>query len=257
MFHNHVQEVRNILLFGCHGRDHQILLETRVDPASIDVVIVVTVTWERIEQVLFEYWLRHRPWFMKLWELLSWICIRLVYLLDLLLLHKALEKSGLLVDLDSIKAEWKHVRVSILFDKCRVEVFVKLIEFFFVAVQTIEQAHLNFGIPCFHMTLEFFNTALCQPTITAWCWQEEVRIERDALLQPFHWLALTHKAIRVVLQVVRPLNLQLSSVQVCVALAEGLRIGLQRLAKLLLNLASLDCVCRTVRWLYTERIDML
>ena len=44
MFHNHVQEVTNILLLGCHGRDHQILLETRVDPASIDVVIVVTVT---------------------------------------------------------------------------------------------------------------------------------------------------------------------------------------------------------------------
>ena len=100
--------------------------------------------------------------------------------------------------------------------------------------------------PC----LKISKALLTQVLTRFICREEQVGIYGDALLDLLNLFAGVDEAVRIVLQVVRPLDLQLGAIERCVALHRLQCLLLVALPQILLQLAIPDGLRGAVRVVY-------
>ena len=148
------------------------------------------------------------------------------------------------IQLDAIKAEGQHVWVSVLFLERLVEDLVELVELLLVAVQAVENAVLDFGLALLDPRFEVGQALLPELVIGSLiaALEEQIWVDGDSLFDVFDIDAGVDETVRLVLQVVRPLDLQLTAVKRRVIHDHRQGVSLILLALLLLVLALLDCL---------------
>ena len=148
------------------------------------------------------------------------------------------------IQLDAIKAEGQHVWVSVLFLERLVEDLVELVKLLLVAVQAIENAMFNFGPALLDSRLKVCQALLQELVIDSLiaALEEQIWVDGDSLFDVFDIDAGVDETVRLVLQVVRPLDLQLTAVKRRVVHDHRQGVSLILLALLLLVLALLDCL---------------
>ena len=116
-----------------------------------------------------------------------------------------------------------------------------------MTVQAIQNAVFDFWRSVIDPRLKISQAFLTQVLTRFICLEEQVGIDRDALLDLLNLSAGVDEAVRIVLQVVRPLDLQLGAIERCVALYRLQCFLLVALPQILLQLAVPDGLRGAVR----------
>ena len=116
-----------------------------------------------------------------------------------------------------------------------------------MTVQAIQNAVLDFCGSTSNPRLKISQTFLTLVLSRFICLEEQVGIDGDALLDLLNLSAGVDKAVRIVLQVMRPLDLQLGAIERCVALYRLQCFLLVALPQILLQLAIPDGLRGAVR----------
>ena len=113
-----------------------------------------------------------------------------------------------------------------------------------MAVQAIENAMFNFGLALLDSGLKVCQALLQELVIDSLIasLEEQMWVDGDSLFDVFDIDAGVDETVRLVLQVVRPLDLQLTAVKRRVVHDHRQGVSLILLALLLLVLALLDCL---------------